>query len=337
MNEPLVSLVMPLRYAARFLPAMLDSLREQTLMQWELLMILDRADSETSRLAREAADHDGRLRVLENRGRGIIQALETGRLNARGWALGRLDGDDKLPKERLAQMLAALQEGERNTVVSGAVRYFSAAGSVSPGYRRYEAWLNANLRNRHAWRQVYRECLVASPNWLMRRRELARIGGFQGLQYPEDYDLVFRWYRRGFRLKVLSEVTLYWREHPERTSRRSSYYQQGSFFRLKVTRFTQLDWSPQKRLYLLGAGQKGKWAARVLKARDVSFRWLDRYPYQAGGARRKVQDHSLLPLEALEAGGQVLVAVYPPLPQRVALNTFLEEKGYREGFDYWYL
>jgi hypothetical protein len=42
-------------------------------------------------------------------------------------------------------------------------------------------------------------------------------------------------------------------------------------------------------------------------------------------------------VDALEAGGQILVAVYPPRAQRAALNAFLEEKGYREGFDYWYL
>ena len=337
MNKPLISLVMPLRHAAPFLPAMLESLRVQTLNQWELLMVLDRADAETSHQARQAARRDERLQVLENRGRGIIQALETGRRNALGWALGRLDGDDKLPKERLAQMLAALQKAARKTIISGPVRYFSASGTVSPGYRRYEAWLNTNLRRPQPWQQVYRECLLASPNWLLRRRELAQAGGFRGLQYPEDYDLLFRWYRLGFKLQSLEEVSLYWREHPERTSRHSPHYQQGSFFRLKVTRFTQLDRNPQKVLYLLGAGQKGKWAARVLKARGVAFQWLDRHPYQASGAHRKVQDRTLLPVDALEAGGQILVAVYPPRAQRAALNAFLEEKGYREGFDYWYI
>lgn len=336
MNELLISLVMPLREAASHLPEMLESLRQQTDPHWELLMVLDQADAETTRLAHQAAQLDGRMRVLTNRGRGIIQALETGRWAARGWALGRLDGDDMLPPKRLATMRSALQKAPAHTVVTGWVRYFTQEGAVSPGYRRYEAWLNANLAGAQPWRQVYRECLVASPNWLIRRATLEKTGGFQGLQYPEDYDLLLRWYQWGLKLETVPEVTLLWREHPARTSRNSPRYQQGSFFRLKVSRFTQFDYDPNRKLYLLGAGQKGKWAARVLRARGITFEWLARYPYQ-GKKNRQVQGQSLQSMATLQGGGQVLVAVYPPAGQRAILTAFLSRRSYREGSDYWFL
>jgi hypothetical protein len=143
-----------------------------------------------------------------------------------------MDADDIMPANKLLHFVQALQT-EETDIVTGKVRYFATNGEVSPGYLSYEEWLNTRVDQSDFYDQIYRECTVSSANWLMRKVDLLNCGGFQGLNYPEDYDLLFRWYQHGFKIKGLDEVTHLWREHPERTSRNSADYAQDRFFRTK--------------------------------------------------------------------------------------------------------
>lgn len=332
---PEVSLLMPVRYARDFLAAALDSLEDQSLESWELLAVPDRADEATRKILQERAAGNPRIRILSSPGEGILPALEAALAHARGKWVGRTDADDWYPPRRLHQMKKALEESSPDTVVTGQVRYFPR-DTLSEGYQRYEDWLNTlNHRQRHA-QNAYRECPVASPNWLMRRDVLEKTGGFLGLTYPEDYDLFFRWYAQGLPIYSLPEVTLYWREHPERTSRNSRHYRQKAFFQLKIPRFLEIDRQENGPLYLLGTGRKGKLTGRFLQEAGVAFHWLERFPerYPQG-----LWNQEVAPLSALPGAGdnQVLVANYPPLEERRELEAFLQERGYEEGRDYWYL
>ena len=125
------------------------------------------------------------------------------------------------------------------------VKYFGEK-PISEGYLKYENWINEINLTGKQWQQVYRECVIASPNWMVRKSDLDNIGGFNDLIYPEDYHLVFKWYQNRFDIHTIPEVTLYWREHPERTSRNSEYYAQKSFFNLKIHQFIKNDLRSEK-------------------------------------------------------------------------------------------
>lgn len=334
-KNPAISLLMPVRQAKDFLGPALDSLQDQSLDSWELLAVPDRADAATLKILEDRARDDGRIRILAHPGEGILPALETALQHARGDFLGRADADDWYPPRRLQQMKQALEEKPPRTVVTGQVRYFPRE-TLTEGYRRYEQWLNSlNRQDLHAL-QAYRECPIASPNWLMRRQVLEEIGGFTGLTYPEDYDLFFRWYARGIAFHSLPEVSLFWREHPQRSSRNSPHYKQKAFFKLKIRRFLEIDHRKDHHLYLLGTGRKGKLAGRYLREAGLNFRWLGLFPesYPHGLWGQPVASPTDLP----EGGqSQVLVAVYPPEEERQKLEALLQERHYREGEDFWYL
>lgn len=330
---PTISLLMPCRNAAPFLAETWSTLKGQSLEDWELIVVDDHSDDGSFGFWQERAKDDARVRLFQNPGRGILPALQFALSQARGLYLGRCDADDRYPAQRLAHMLAALKTSERGTLITGTVEYFGSS-PVSKGYLRYQQWLNQTAVNQDFWRQIYRECCVASPNWLMRRSDLLSVGGFTGLRYPEDYDLLFRWYAAGFQIECLKEVTLYWREHPMRTSRNSPHYKQKSFFKLKLERFVELE-KPEK-LVLWGARRKGRLSAKILQKLGCDFEWMELNPefYPHGVLGHPVSDYRKL---QPQPGLKLLIAVYPSPAQRKELEDFLAARQFRLGEDYWYL
>lgn len=325
---------MPVKNAALFLNETLASLQNQDYEHWELLAVNDHSTDNSWTLLQQAAALDPRIKLWPNPTKGILPALQWAFAQSKGRFVGRLDADDLLPPQRLSLMTSALSQKKSKTVVTGKVQYFGAS-PISSGYQKYETWLNQNLQSVNPWRQVYRECLVASPNWLMYRSALIEIGGFTGLVYPEDYDLVFRWYQCGFTLHGLPEITLLWREHPARTSRHSEHYQQAAFFKLKLMRFLALK-QPIDNLVVWGTTVKGKLTAQILLAQKVPFRWMCLQPekHAQGLMGKTILDFKEL---AQLPKAKVLLAVYPPLQQRLKIEVYLNHLQLFEGADWWYL
>ena len=231
-----------------------------------------------------------------------------------------MDADDLMPTDRLHTMVSALETAPPKTVVTGLVKYF-AEGRISEGYQKYESWINeVNAAHAH-WESLYRECVIASPNWIMRTEELRAVGGFDQLSYPEDYDLVFRWYENGFTIKALNRITLLWREHPDRTSRNSSHYDQAHFFELKINRFLQLDWNNEP-LVIWGKNRKSELMSNVLRRHDVPHTIFNLKAY------RQIEQNP---------NAQLLVAVWPTPDERGKIEDYLKSLQRIKGRDWWYV
>lgn len=260
--------------------------------------------------------------------KGIIPALQLGLTHAQGTFLSRMDADDLMPENRLKLMVNHLNSLPEKSIVTGKVTYFSDT-NVSEGYRIYEDWLNERIKLNDHFDHIYRECVVASPNWLARTGEIRDAKIFSELNYPEDYDMTFRWLQQGFSIHGIDETTLLWREHPARTSRNSDVYDQESFFSLKLDRFCALH--PTDSLAILGAGTKGKLTADFLLQRNVDFRWYD---LNWQNYKAPVYGKTILNFEELEAQ-HVLIAIYPK--DRKPLLAYLHEKGFEIGKNAWFL
>lgn len=271
-----ISILTPFRNAEKYIRETALSILGQTHTDWEWILVNDHSTENELEALADLLD-DPRIILLKNKGKGIIDALCTGMAYAGGEYITRMDADDVMPDFKLAAFLKALQISDEQ-IVTGKVTYFSATGSISTGYQKYESWLNNRVDKHDFYRHIYRECSLASGNWMMRKTDLEKCGGFVGLNYPEDYDLLFRWYESGFKIKGLDEVTHLWRDHELRTSKTSAHYQQKAFFELKINRFVELDLDPKRQLIVNGTGQKGRLTAKILLQRSVSFNWVSHEP-----------------------------------------------------------
>ncbi len=284
----LISILTPYRNAEKYIRETALSILTQSHANWEWILVNDHSSENELEVIADLLS-DPRIILLENNGSGIVDALCTAFAQARGEYITRMDADDRMPDFKLASMLQALQ-AEPGIIVTGKVNYFSDDTSISVGYRTYEKWLNDRVDHQDFYKHIYRECSLASGNWMMRKTDLERCGGFTDLEYPEDYDLLFRWYEAMFIIKGLDTVTHWWRDHDLRTSKTSMHYQQKAFFSLKIDRFVKLDWNQEQQLIVNGTGQKGRLTAKILIKQKIPFYWIS---HEAEKFRGGIYGHSV--------------------------------------------
>ncbi|MEL6306118.1 MAG: glycosyltransferase family 2 protein, partial [Bacteroidota bacterium] len=281
MKEELVSIIMPFRNTAEFLPECLDSILQQSYPNWELIAINDRSEDNSLDILETYAHSDSRISVNHNRGQGILPALQTGYEKVQGTFITRMDSDDVMATHRLQWMVAKLTEKGTDHLAVGQVKYFSHRG-ISDGYQKYECWLNQLTAKGTNYEELYKECVVPSPCWMVHRSDFEKCGGFSHNRYPEDYDLTFRFYENGLKVIPCDQVLLHWRDYDTRTSRTSEHYAQNYFLDIKMHYFLKLHFDEQKTLVVWGAGFKGKTIAKTLVDQNIDFVWLCDNPNKIG-------------------------------------------------------
>lgn len=333
-DENLISLIMPIKNLGHYISETLQSIIQQTYQNWELIIVNDHSTDKTGNIIADFAERDSRIKHYQNEGNGIIPALQLALSKTQGEYISRFDGDDIMPSDRLKLMKEALAHTAPKTIVTGKVKYFSDQ-AISKGYKAYEQWLNERVDQNDHWDWVYRECVIASPNWMVRSADLLGMGGFEKFSYPEDYDLVLHWYQHGFKIKSISETTLHWREHPERTSRNSPHYNQDYFFRLKTRHFINHQLGKSE-LILWGTDTKAKLTKSILDKDGTPFTWME---MSKPGSTRELDGQPVFDFRSIEekTNYKLLIAVFPPTKQKSKLEAYLTALGLSMGNDYWYL
>lgn len=273
MPELSISILMPVYNAAPFLEACLESIINQSEENWELLVVDDFSSDESRQILERFAQKDDRIRIFDNLKKGIIPALQLAFKHSKGTYITRMDADDIMAADKLQQLKSGLEQKGRGYCSTGWVQYFSE-GILGNGYQRYEAWLNHLTLTGSHYHEIYRECVIPSPCWMIHRSDLIKCGGLDSLVYPEDYDLCFRFYKQSIQIVGICKVLHFWRDHSTRASRNDPNYLNPNYFELKVPYFLELDYDQSKKLVLWGGGKKGKAVAKMLIQRRIPFHWV---------------------------------------------------------------
>ncbi len=166
---------------ARHLRACIESVRAQTVADWEHVLVVDAsAASSVMRTLDEAAAEDRRVRVAAVARAASQQRAALGLAAATGELVAFVDHTDRLEPDALAEMSAAMAEGV--DVAYSDHDVIDAAGFyVDPVYK--PDFSPERLRS-----QNYVTRLVVA-----RRSLLDVVGGFRdGLEGAEDHDLILR-------------------------------------------------------------------------------------------------------------------------------------------------
>lgn len=296
MQNGKVSIIIPFKNTAHFLPECLDSIVNQTYREWEVLAVNDHSTDKSSELLTSYSQKDERIKVFQNNGNGIIPALQTAYAKSCGEFVTRMDSDDIMEPNRLEVMVNLLMEHGKGHVAVGQVKYFSNRG-ISNGYQRYEEWLNQLTSTGNNFDEIYKECVIPSPCWMTYRLDFEQCDGFDPKRYPEDYDLTFRFYEHGFKIIPCDQVLHLWRDYDTRTSRTHEHYAQNYFLDIKLHYFLKLDCDMNRPLVVWGAGFKGKKIAKGLKKQDLKFTWLCDNPKKIG---KKIYGKELVHFDELQ-------------------------------------
>ena len=130
---PQVTVVIPAYNAEKYIEETFDSLRAQTLTDWEALIVDDGSTDATAQIAQNAAARDARFRLLRQENAGVSAARNHGLREAAGTYILFLDSDDTLT----ADSLRAFCETLNRTQADAAIGRLQAFGAVEEKYNGY--------------------------------------------------------------------------------------------------------------------------------------------------------------------------------------------------------
>ena len=273
MQVPLISILIPFKNTSKYLKECIDSINNQSYSNWELLIIDDGSTDNSYDIVSRYSENNPRIKLYKNDGNGIIEALRLAFKHSSGEFITRMDSDDIMTPNKLEVMANSLLEYGKGHIALGLVTYFSEEG-INDGYSNYEKWLNSLTRKGENYSEIYKECVIPSPCWMVYREDFIKCGAFEPNRYPEDYDLTFRFYKYGLKCIPNNNILHYWRDYPVRTSRTHEHYAENHFIDLKLHYFLELHYDNSRPLTIWGAGHKGKTAAKTLVDKNIPFHWI---------------------------------------------------------------
>jgi len=120
MQEELVSIIVPVYNAEKFLEDTIKTVQNQTYKNWELLLVDDCSTDDSTKIIKSAGEQDERIKLIElKENSGAAIARNTGIEKAKGRYIAFLDADDLWNIEKLTKQIKFMQEKELEFTFTG--------------------------------------------------------------------------------------------------------------------------------------------------------------------------------------------------------------------------
>lgn len=109
-DQPLVSIVMPSFNSEKYIQAAIDSVTSQTYNNWELLVVDDGSNDNTSKIVMDYCENDTRIKLFKfYTNKGTAKARNVGVANSSGKYVAFLDSDDIWSPKKLQKQIAFME------------------------------------------------------------------------------------------------------------------------------------------------------------------------------------------------------------------------------------
>lgn len=115
---PLVTLIIPIYNAERYLRRCLDSVAAQTFGDMEVLLMNDGSKDRSSAICREYEERDARFRTIDKENSGVSDTRNQGMQLARGKYLQFMDSDDWLTPDATQSLVEAAEKDQCDMVIA---------------------------------------------------------------------------------------------------------------------------------------------------------------------------------------------------------------------------
>ena len=150
-----VSVILPVYNAATTITRMLDSLRDQTLVDFEVLMIDDGSTDNSGAILDEYAQKDNRFRVVHKKNEGVSAARQTGVELAQGKYVIHADSDDWVDQTMLEELYAKAENDDADVVICD---FFSNTDTGQTLCKQRPSELKADVILRELFQQLHGSC-----------------------------------------------------------------------------------------------------------------------------------------------------------------------------------
>lgn len=326
--KPLVSVVMPVHNGGKFLQQAVSSILGQTMRKLELVLIDDHS---TDKAITALDQSDPRLRILKSKGRGVVNAFNTGFSDCRGAFIARMDADDISLQKRLECQLDYLEHHPDVDIAGSCVEIFADKG-IMGGLERYQNWLNSVREPEQVRKQIFIESPLPNPSLMLRRAALEQLTGYRNNVWPEDYDLLLRADAANMQMGKPEPVLLRWREHESRLTHTDTLYQRKKFMQAKAYYLVRHRLQGRS-VVIWGAGPTGRDMHDLIVAEGGTVDgFIEVHPRRIGGRKRGLPVWSMDEIESI--GDAMLLVAVGAAGARKEIAEFVNAQGKIEGRDY---
>jgi len=229
-QRPLVSVIMPAYNAEKFAEKAIQSILNQTLKNFELIIINDASSDKTLSIIKKFQKNDSRIKIItNNKNLQIASSLNIGIKHARSNFIARMDIDDFSYPDRLLQQYNLLKSNEKVAVV-GTDMIIVDRQDKEISKREYPT------ESHELKKLMFRYSPFGHPTVMMRKDIFHNVGGYNETKVPcEDIDL---WFKIGkdFEFASIGKALLRYRQ-------KSSYgYMQQRDLELKTLQVRLQAW-----------------------------------------------------------------------------------------------
>jgi len=208
-HHPRFSVIVPAYNVERFIAATLQSVIDQTLPDWELIVVDDGSTDRTAEIVADFAAREPRIAVLAQQNAGCSSASNTAISAASGEFVCILGADDLYRPEYLDTQARFIDENPGYDIYSCNARKLFPDGSTTPYFTdaRHATVVSFELRD---W---FDSCPIFGLA-IFRRDMALRLGGYRvDLHNAEDYDFWLRAMASGARHRHNPAELAYYRRH----------------------------------------------------------------------------------------------------------------------------
>lgn len=172
-EKPLVSVVMPIYNAERYVEEALSSIINQTYKNLEIIIVNDCSSDSSMRIIGQM--DDPRIIIINNKTNlGVAASLNRGFMEARGNYIARMDSDDIAELDRISLQVNYMEENPNVVVCGTAIRFIGNKKGTRIFQNQYKRILV----------DLMFQCALCHPTVMLRRKILID----NGLNYEEDFE-----------------------------------------------------------------------------------------------------------------------------------------------------
>jgi glycosyltransferase involved in cell wall biosynthesis len=255
MNEPVVSVILPVYNGENYVRLAIQSVLDQTLTDLELIVVDDGSTDSTANIV---FDFGNRVRYVRQENTGVAGAFNHGLQLAKGSYISWLSHDDIFNPTKLEMQVQTLSRVTSPAVSYTDIQMINGSGEVVVEHRlpRYEPW--EALRHIVTGGQICSACY----SLMYDRRCIDAVGPYtEGLKYAQDVDMLSRLARR-FPLIHVPEFLMKVREHQTRAIHTKGWQREiPTFFHERLRSISFEELFPERT-----AGSK--------EEKSTGYRWL---------------------------------------------------------------
>ena len=224
-EDYLISIVIPIYNAEKYLEEYLNSIKNQTYKNFEVIMVNDGSNDNSETICRSFLKSDSRFRYFKKENGGVSSARNLGLDNVKGDFITFIDADDWIAEKHLELLITTVKKNHSDIVISSYKQFNNIDAFYLRAYTIQEKYLlNFEKMNRDDFLAIFPKLMRANVCFnnavaKLFRKELVNDLRFDtSIKYGEDLDFYFRLYLNVDSISYVDEPTYVYRIHGDSTT-----------------------------------------------------------------------------------------------------------------------